>query len=496
MKRTMLMASCATGSFCCIQAAEQSPPNILLIVSDDHSLPHLGAMGSQNCLQFNLTPNIDKFAADAVLFTNAHSATPQSAPSRTAMFTGCSPLKTRTTRFGHAADAKFPLFTDLLKDAGYWVGMAGRGHHLNALFTENSAELKELAKAEERDIPSLNSNWNRVDMRHTRGANMTSIASRLDKMLNTVAPDQPFFLYYGITQPHRPFAEQHPDVDIAKVVMPLDFPDLPEVRKDYAQYLQTLKECDQVFESIVSELKRRGQYDNTVIIFMGDNGDALLRGKGTLYDRGTNVPLIIRDPRQKSQHRNVVSEDFVCGFDIAPTILDIAGVEHDVDMEGRSFSPVLSQSKYDKREFIYTLRGWHPNSVITEVNTFDMSRAVRYGDHLLIYNVLWDRPYVPVDMYKERSWEQIVESYKSGRLDKDLQRLYFYDLPRDVFELYNTKDDPYQMTNLFNQPNTKEIEQKLMDAMDVWMLRNYDYLPYPSTIKEKIAKYLNNFGVN
>ena len=105
-------------------------PNILLILSDDHSVPHAGAYQDENCKQFNLTPNLDAFAKEGMRFDRAYTTAPQCAPSRISIFTGQTPVRTSTTRFAQPAKPGTVLFTDLLRKNGYWVGMDGRNQHL------------------------------------------------------------------------------------------------------------------------------------------------------------------------------------------------------------------------------------------------------------------------------------------------------------------------------------------------------------------------------
>ena len=119
----LLTASAATET--------QTRPNVLLILSDDHSFPHVGAYGSNNCAKFELTPHLDALAAEGVRFDRTYTASPQCAPSRTAIFTGRSPVGLSSTRFSHPARASVPFFTDLLRAGGYWVGLDGRNQHLD-----------------------------------------------------------------------------------------------------------------------------------------------------------------------------------------------------------------------------------------------------------------------------------------------------------------------------------------------------------------------------
>ena len=114
-----------------VMAAEKVKPNFLFILSDDHSVPHVGAYGDENSLKFKITPHLDALAKESMVFTRAYTTAPQCAPSRVSIFTGRSPIATRTSRFTQPVQKETLFFTDILKQNGYWVGLGGRGHHLH-----------------------------------------------------------------------------------------------------------------------------------------------------------------------------------------------------------------------------------------------------------------------------------------------------------------------------------------------------------------------------
>ena len=124
----------------------QERPNIIFILSDDHSFPHLGSYNDANILKYNITPNLDVFAKQGILFERAYTTSPQCAPSRTSFFSGCSPVSIGVTRFAEPARKDVEFFTDIIRKSGYWVGLDGRNHHLdgtvedkNPIINENSA---------------------------------------------------------------------------------------------------------------------------------------------------------------------------------------------------------------------------------------------------------------------------------------------------------------------------------------------------------------------
>ena len=109
----------------------ESPPNIHLVLSDDHSIPHLGCYGSENCIRFDITPNLDRFAQESMRFNRAYTTSPQCAPSRISIFAGQSPVGLGVTRFAQPPRGDVIFFTDILRSNGYWVGLDGRHQHLD-----------------------------------------------------------------------------------------------------------------------------------------------------------------------------------------------------------------------------------------------------------------------------------------------------------------------------------------------------------------------------
>ena len=479
-KKIVCLAGLSLALPIATHAAELSKPatepNILLIVSDDHSVPHVGAYGDANCKLNQITPNLDAFAAEGMRFTRAYTAAPQCAPSRMALLTGRSPVGLASTRFGQPPNAQIPFFTDLLRKSGYWVGLDGRNHHLDG----KNSELPHVdAEMQAQGIrgPLFEGRFDRVMKNSTKGAALEKVPALLGAALDEVTDGKPFFLYFGFNQPHRNWGEDHEGIDPEKLTLPPDWPDLPEVRLDYARYLADVRDLDRGFGMAMKLLKDRGLDENTIVIFMGDNGESLLRGKGTLYRRGLNVPLIIRWPDHVKP--GSTSDVLVSGEDLAPTILAAAGIEPAKGMTGISFLPVLLGQPFEGRDHLFAERGWHAGP-ITRTDGFDLSRSVVTRRYNFIYNALPDRAYWPVDMdEKNIAWEAVGKAHEAGTLPKDQDARYF-SKPRPTFELYDLEVDPFELNNLAGQDSVKIVEEELRKKMDRWMVREGDSLPLAS----------------
>ena len=471
-----------TFSFMLIAVAISVPaiaqrPNILLVLSDDHSVPHVGAYGDVNCRRLNLTPNLDAFAEEGMRFQRAYTAAPQCAPSRSSIFAGRSPVGLSTTRFAQPARADTPFFTDLLQDHGYWVGLDGRHQHLDGRNKDAPHVTKTLVELGVQGAMFESRFDHFVRGAKTKGPALRQVPGMFAAALDGIPEGKPFFLYFGFNQPHRKWGDDHKGIDPDHLKLPADWPDLPEVRLDYARYLAEVRELDTGFGMIMKVLAERRLAENTLVIFMGDNGEALLRGKGTLYNRGLHVPLIVRWPGKVSP--GSLSDSLVSGVDLAPTLLRAAGIKPARDMTGFDFMPALLGKPFVGRKQVFAERGWHFGP-ITRSDGFDLSRSVTTKRYNYIYNAIPERRFSPVDMAKQNiAWTAIKTARKNGKLSETHERIFFQH-PRPIFELYDLENDPFELNNLAGRASIRKIETGLREKLDQWMVSESDYLPLPT----------------
>ena len=447
-------------------------PNILLILSDDHSVPHLGTYGTTDAV----TPNLDQFASEGVRFDRAYTTAPQCAPSRASIFTGRSPVALGITRFTQPAPRRFPFFTDVLRENGYYAGLSGRYHHLRG---RSSGHPDVMAQLEESGLVYIDERFDHATIERTRGEEgLEGVPQLFENFLDEVPNEKPFFLYFGFTQTHRRWIGNVTDVDFDadKIKLPFRFPDVPEVREDYRKFLLSVYDLDRGFGMLMDVLEKRGLKENTLVIFMGDNGEPLLRGKGTLYEAGCNVPLLVRYPGVTKG--GTVSDVLISGEDMSATILEAVGLLVPESMTGVSFLPALKGEAYVERDHVFTERSAHGSSLPTTTQHLDLSRAVTTRDHVLIYNALYQLPYAPVDMDGRSAWEGVKKARMAGNLDPVHEKMYF-SKPRPMFELYNLNEDPNQINNLAGKKDYQQLELDLRIKLTKWMVREADYLPLP-----------------
>lgn len=423
---------------------EEAPKalNILWIVADDLGVD-LGCYGNK----LIHTPNLDKLASESVLYKNLYTTTAVCSPSRSGLITGMYPVtlgvhQHRTRYKKHLPEGVEPI-TSYFKNAGYFVsnGKGGKKDKGGKTDYNFAAKAKDLYQG---------GHWSQ----RKEGQN--------------------FFSQVQIFYPHRPFHKDtvHP-VDSDKVVLPPYYPNHEIARKDWALYLETVQAVDVKIGEIMSQLKKDGILDNTIVFFFGDQGRPHIRAKQFLYDSGTNTPLMVRFPDGKGA--GTVSNKLVSNIDISVASLKIANIDIPSHIQGKDF---LSDS--EEREYVFTMRDRRDETV-------DRIRAVRSKKFKLIKNYYTDRPYTQFNAYKENSYPMLPLMrvlHKKGQLDSVQARFISNDRPAE--ELYDLEKDPFEINNLANNPAYSAELQKLRKVLEDWVAKN-DKGTYPEAEEEIIA---------
>lgn len=452
-------------------AAQAAKPNIVVILSDDHSYPYLGCYGHTGVR----TPNLDRFTAEGMRFDRAFQAAPQCVPSRTALMTGRSPVAARMGRFNSPLPADVVTLPELLREqAGYFTGVCRRWFHLDGSGRPGPINNEIFARNE-------TLTWNkRIDFIDRTG-DRNKTGAVVEQFLDKKPAGKPFFLWVNFSDPHHVWDRATGDAatDPAKLQLPKHLPDLPGVREDLARHIDEINRMDSEFQMVMEVLERRGHAANTLVVFMGDNGMAFPHGKGSLYDPGLHVPLLVRWPGQVKP--GAVSKNLISGEDITPTLLEAAGLANAKQMSGRSFLKHLRGQTYEARQYIFGARLYHgsaPFTPTTKASTFDLSRCVRSARHKLIYNCTPHMEYAPVDSANDPGWKQMTAAHAAGELAPEIDRTYFT-RSRPVFELYDLEADQSELNNLAGKPEVADVEKALKIALQEKMITDYDFLPLP-----------------
>jgi N-sulfoglucosamine sulfohydrolase len=429
LSRRSLMQSAATPAL--LQAA-RNPPNIVFIISDDHSWRDLGCYGNRAIH----TPNLDRMAREGMRFNHCYVASPQCSPNRSAIFTGCAPHTTSTSRLHTPMPPWERTFLEPLKERGYFVGAFRKVH-----------QGKEFDR--------------RWDFYGDRNSPFRSFFDRASK-------DRPFFLHVGFTEPHRPYRPGvfSPPHDAAKMRVPPHLPDTPEVREDLAMYHDAISRMDGEIGELLQLLEQRGIAENTLVMFTGDNGMPFPRAKGTCYDPGIRVPLLARWPGRIAA--GAVRDELIAHVDLPASWLEAAGLALPAKMQGRSFLGLLQGNPNEPREAVFSERNWHDN--------FDPIRSVRTARHKLIFNAAPHFPYRPaLDIADSLSWAAYQRAARRGGLTP--AQIDLLSPNRPVLELYDMQADPDEFSNLAASPAHQDVLADLGRRLSRWMHETYDYLP-------------------
>ncbi len=446
-------------------------PNILLLLSDDHSYPYLSCYGSPNVN----TPVIDSLAAEGMKCHRFFTVAPQCVPSRAGLMTGRSAVAARMTRFSSPLPLDEITLPELLREqVGYYTGICGRGFHLDGSKTGNNPTSDSFLEKH-----LLKTFSDRVDFLNQ--CTDKEVSQKVSEFLDAKPKDKPFFMWANFSDPHHAWTgAESVRPKPGSLKLPPHWPDYPEMREQLADYFSEINRLDSTVGDVLNVLKSRQLFDSTLIVFIGDNGCALPHGKGSLYDPGSNVPCIIRWPgvvKPNSESRALIS-----GEDLAPTLLEAAGTEPGKKMSGKSFLRLLNGSDYESREYLFVERGPHgsaPVSVDTTNAAFDLSRAVRSNRYKFIYNCTPWIPYAPVDSAGGIGWQRVKKAAADGTLSLPFKQTYFT-TPRPVYEFYDLDVDPSELNNLSGKPEIANIEAEHRLALTEKMILDFDYLPLPA----------------
>ncbi|QDT70272.1 Arylsulfatase [Planctomycetes bacterium MalM25] len=312
-------------------AAER--PNVLLAIADDWSYGHAGVYGCD----WVATPAFDRVAREGMLFHHAYTPNAKCAPSRAILLTGRNSWQLEEAA-NHVPNfpVKFKTYVEALGDAGYHVGYTGKGW---------SPGKAAHADGSPRRLAGPHYGRRKLDP-PAEHISDNDYAANFKDFLDEAA-DAPWCFWYGALEPHRAYEQGSGERQGGKSLdqvdrVPAYWPDNATVRGDMLDYAFEVEHFDRHLGKILAELEERGEIDNTLVIVTSDHGMPFPRCKGQAYEHSNHIPLAIRWPggvgRQKTR-------GFVSLTDLAPTILDLAGVVPTksgmAPMEGRSLAPQL-----------------------------------------------------------------------------------------------------------------------------------------------------------
>jgi len=405
-------------------------PNILYFISHDTGR-FLNCYGHE----WIDSPNLDRLAADGVLFARNACNSPPCSPARGCIMTG---------RYAHTngliglANQGWSLpeeeqtIVDYLNDAGYATYNCGGQHE------RSDARLNRYQHAPARRA------WSNAEATVDDVIRLLKSGSQLER---------PFYINCFFTETHLPFdCDHYEPCDPDAVLVPGWLPDTPSVRRELARFHGSVQYLDRAIGRAVDALDDASLAEDTVVIYTTDHGAAFPRAKSMLYEPGVGVALMMRFPPGMARPGRY--EPMVNHIDLTPTLLDMIGLDVPPAIQGRSYWPLLTGGPYEPNEHIFAERNFHDD--------YDPMRSVRSDRYRFIRN-FQQKPAVSMPLDVQRS-------EASHELPANWYR------PRHARELYDLQSDPDEQHNLAGSAEVADIESGLAARLQAWMEETDDPL--------------------
>ena len=426
------------------EAGSDGRPNILWISAEDIG-PHLGCYGDE----YATTPNLDALAEDGAVFTRCFANAGVCAVARSCLITGMYPVAigSQHMRSNVVPPPEVKCFPEYLRAAGYYCTNRSKTDY---------------------NFPAPPSAWDENGSKH--------------KDWDGRADGQPFFSVINLTVSHesrvRDLAlrkkmgevlgdDRH---DPATVPLPPYIPDTPETRADRAQYHDGITRVDREVGRILERLEADGLAEKTIVVFCGDHGEGLPRGKRWLYDSGLHVPLLVRWPGRVRPGTTMT--ELVSFVDFAPSTLAMCGVAVPQHMQGKV---LFGSGRDDPRHYVFAHRDRMDE-------THDLIRACRDTRYKYIRNFRPGTPRSARLTYRDRgnTMRALRREHAAGTLD-DTQSAFFAPT-KPAEELYDTKADPHEIKNVAGDPAHAQILERMRKELEEWQVEVGDTGMIPEAV--------------
>lgn len=405
-----------------VSQSAASKPNIVFFLSDDQLKADYGCYG----LPRNITPVTDRLAAEGLVFDQMFTTQAICAPSRSSLFTGLYPIRHGCFMNHIATRNGTKTVYDALKPLGYQVALAGKLHvkPASAFRWDEYIGSNEHAPLE-------------ID--------------RIDAYLTKVK-DRPFCLFIASSFPHGPYPT-NPDYPAARTVL---HPHMgPWQKKQLAGYYDNIAIKERELGQVLELLQKHDLEEETVFIYSSDHGNGA-GAKYTVYDRGLNVPFVVRWPGKIKPGRTAALTSYV---DILATFVDIAGGESPDGLDGTSFYPVLEGTANSHHETVFGV----------------MNQQGVWHAHIFPRRSARDKRYHYIHNFN--TMDRIELDQQAGKEIDPFRRLGAQMHPTTPEEeLYDTKTDPFELMNLAEDPSYDAIKSGLKKKLFRWMSEQNDFL--------------------
>ncbi|MBR9774320.1 MAG: sulfatase [Cytophagales bacterium] len=433
----VLMALLATNTSI---YAQDNRPNIIMIIADDIGYEDLGSYGNE----IAVTPITDRIATEGVRFSNFFLTTSSCSPSRSSIISGRYPHNTGAAELHTAMPEQILTFPELLKEAGYFTGQSGKWH---------------MGSVPRKGFDVI------YDKKPQIGLGGEDYWVPL---LKERPKGKPFFLWLAALDAHRPWAENdfsgahNPE----EVIVPPYLANGKATKQDLANYYDEITRFDHFIGLVEEELERQGQLENTILFILSDNGRPFPRSKTRLIDSGIKSPLLVKWP--KGLKGGLTTDALVSSIDLAPTFLQLAGVDIPDNFQGKSFLTVLKNPHLPFRNYVFAEHNWHDQEA--------HERMVRTKDYLYIKNnrAQYANP-GPADSNSSNSYADLKKLRDQGKLNPAQADIFIS--PRPYEEFYAIVDDEFQLLNRATPIGENKALDQLRKALEVWSIETDDSVP-------------------
>lgn len=457
-------------------------PNILLIVADDLNYNTVDIFSSSETNITAKTPHIDQLAREGKRFTHAHVSIAVCQPSRGVIMTGMYGHQSGIEGFDYYEGDRMTL-TEKLRTRNYMTGIIGKVTHSLPKLESESEDFDLIINGLTDDNTLGYGRDPQQYYQHSKS--FFEKANRSGK---------PFFLMVNSHDPHRPFSGSEDEAEkwteavekgiipkpdyqykTDEVEVPKFLPDIPLVRKEISQYYNSVRRLDETVGKILEALDGSGLQDNTVVIFLSDNGMSFPFAKTNCYLNSTKTPLIIKWPAVIEQN-TVDSSNLISTIDFYPTIMEIVNIPIPAHTSGTSFLPALRGENGFGNEWIFT-----QFYETFAKNKYPM-RTVQNKKYGYIFNAWSDDS----TQFKNESMKGLTfEAMRAAgtKVDSIRDRVDFY-LKRTKEEFYAFDNDPDALHNLIDDKRYSDKIQTMRNQLVEWMIK------FDDPLKDEFETYL------
>ncbi len=437
MNRNILLAAVGLCSITTAVGQDKEKPNFVLFIADDCSHIDLGCYGSVD----SKTPNIDRFASESIQFMQGYQAAPMSSPTRHNLYTGVWPVKSGAyPNHTLITNPETETIVQHMRRLGYDVSLYGKSH---------------VAPKEKFDFDSGYDN-----------ADYKLVLDRVDVYLDEKKEaNENFCMILGSHEPHSPWTLGDRSLfDPDKISLPEMYVDTKLTRENFVNYLAEVNYMDAQFGALLKLLENKGLDDNTIVVFLSEQGNSFPFAKWTLYDMGVKSAYMVRMPNgiQAGTKRNAIVEY----VDIVPTFIDLAGGTPSKEIDGKSIKDVLLGKTDTHKKYTFSIQ---TTRTINSGAPYYGIRSVSDGEYRYIINLTPEMTFENASTRGGKGSGVFQEWKELGKTDEFAKKTSYRYQHRPSGELYNVKIDPYCMHNIIDDKDQKAKVKELDEALRTWM---------------------------